>query len=708
MKLDLKLSGLQTTEEAPKLALYLIDSSGEIKSKLNAIEGGKLDVSPDLQKRERGVVALGPDVEDISQLRADSLLQLRLADQLPAWEKNKFIEVPSLWWKRWIPFRTCVSGQVRKCFPIVLDVATVKARARAVFPHQPFPRFCLPVCNGIVEVWERTCCCRPPLIIDIPSIIARLRQLIDSEPIKFPPHGPGPDPGPIDRAVAQNIDRALAMGAAEQLDFEPNTQLPVDLLNLQTLPTDKALEYFEKTPSLWRFWCHCTAHKVGETVLSPNGTFNFCFSQFPVFLIFCRRSYFYKVKQWQGGGWVYIYDGSAANQYFNASDFASLSTFRGLTCGQVPPPDGTDFATLQAIGGTPSYQLTSHYGGENAGIDLTQTGAFSVLAPPSNGGLVGSDDAPWAKTLSFLLFFHPDLKNIGAKFYRLSVVAADSTGAPAGGASPEVILNPVAWQKFVFVGSNWQVEAAALGPNTKVTGGNTIIGLFEIPYNADALWLGGQYHQWLDTTRYADGRYLLILELFDSNGDRLVPQGVPLSGTDKAAAFSFLRLLTANGPGSTARVPFAALTHLFWFDNRPCYGNIEDLEQDGAASTSQCQFLRGNANSLFQVGFRAFHATIAMPPPRTFMSGYSLTWHKGLNGPSGILETGGDVNQPSTLLAGANAKTPAQTFAQLLGTSTACSFAVNLDVICKHTNGSGHIYEYDVHQEAAFALSIEP
>src|SRR5262249_2908044 len=222
----------------------------------------------------------------------------------------------------------------------------------------------------------------------------------------------------------------------------------------------------------------------------------------------CRRSYFYKVKQWQGGRWVYIYDGATAHQYFNASDFATLSTFLGLTCGQLPPPDGTDFATLQAIGSTPAYDLTSHYGGVGGGgVDLTQTGAYSVVAPPANGGLVGAGDAPWAKTLSFLLYFHPDLKNLGAHYYRMSVVAADSTGAPLGGATPEVIVNSVSWQKFVLVGLNWEVEVQALGP--KVSAGNAVAGLFEIPYNADAFWLGGQYHQSLDTTKYADGRYLV-------------------------------------------------------------------------------------------------------------------------------------------------------------------------------------------------------
>jgi hypothetical protein len=70
------------------------------------------------------------------------------------------------------------------------------------------------------------------------------------------------------------------------------------------------------------------------------------------------------------------------------------------------------------------------------------------------------------------------------------------------------------------------------------------------------------------------------------------------------------------------------------------------------------------------------------------------------------LDSGGDTNQPASMFAGANVKTPGVTFQSLLGDQTACSFAINLDISCKHTNGFGHITDYDVHQEAAVAIEI--
>src|SRR5262249_32639795 len=156
--------------------------------------------------------------------------------------------------------------------------------------------------------------------------------------------------------------------------------------------------------------------------------------------------------------------------------------------------------------------------------------------------------------------------------------AADTTGNPQSGATPAPILNSVAWSHWVTdAQGHWVPQAQVLGPVTR----GAQNGLFRIPYDDDALWLGDQFHQYLDTTQYANGRYLLVLELFDNAGNRLIPAGAPADAGDRPTNFAFLRWLTASGTNSTATVPYAALTHLFWFDNRHVYGKIEDLDVNG-------------------------------------------------------------------------------------------------------------------------------
>ncbi|HWF03269.1 MAG TPA: hypothetical protein VHA06_06255 [Candidatus Angelobacter sp.] len=386
MKVNVILVGAQPDEQTPQAAIYSVTPAGQIGKKLATIEKGSVEIPADVVKHKQVIIAVGPDTADAMRLDAGALFQFRLADQLPTLQKNPVLEVPSQRWRLWLRLRICVAGSIRKCSPIIFEPAAIRRGALARIPFPPF-EVCFPMCNGVVEVWEQTCCCFPFVTFELPSIIKRIKNLVDREPLKFPPPPPG-DPGLIDHATLQNIDRALALGHVDS-SVVPNTELYADLLTLQSLPADQALQYLQLHPPFWPFLCRCTSAKKGETVLNPDGSFNFCFNEFPILLFNCRKSYFYKVKQFQNGQWVYVYDGVASHQYFNADQFASLFTFRGQSCGQQPPPPGEDFATLQTIGITPSYELNSHYAGQNAaGVDLTQTGATNLLAPPSDAGLL--------------------------------------------------------------------------------------------------------------------------------------------------------------------------------------------------------------------------------------------------------------------------------------------------------------------------------
>jgi hypothetical protein len=167
-------------------------------------------------------------------------------------------------------------------------------------------------------------------------------------------------------------------------------------------------------PSLWPIRCICSTAKLGDASLQADGSFQFCFDRFPIFLLNCYKSYLYKVYQNQGAVSVCIYDGQAAGQYFAADDFANLSTLSSSACGTQPPIPGTDFVALQQIGATSTHYLHSNYGvpipPAGPGLpytDTTQTGAYSVAAPilaNTNGGLVNKQCAVVQKTLLHVVF----------------------------------------------------------------------------------------------------------------------------------------------------------------------------------------------------------------------------------------------------------------------------------------------------------------
>jgi hypothetical protein len=95
-------------------------------------------------------------------------------------------------------------------------------------------------------------------------------------------------------------------------------------------------------------------------------------------------------------------------------------------------------------------------------------------------------------------------------------------------------------------------------------------------------------------------------------------------------------------------------------------------------------------------------------PPSTFMSSYVLWWERGLNEGTGTLDSGADSDQPPTRAAGPSELSPAAN--GLLSTllpdaETTCSFAIELDVYSKHTDGTYHFDDLDDYEVAAVALS---
>jgi hypothetical protein len=236
-------------------------------------------------------------------------------------------------------------------------------------------------------------------------------------------------------------------------------------------------------------------------------------------------------------------------------------------------------------------------------------------------------------------------------------------------------------------------------------------GLF-IPADRWQVLLSGQYHQTWNTTDQADGNYLLILELFGPGGARIKPNGSPAGDPGRAQAFQFRRW---EAPGDTDNGPFADCAHVFRVNNTPVVGDIFDLRKNGTPSTDECQFMSGPSGTTFSVGFRAYHvagvSTGGGPgDTNSFMRAYSITWQRGLNGPTGTIETG-------TADQGELAVEPSNTLdiAFLLGASpplhpahTRCTFSVHLHVDAKHHNGGSFIDAYDYRETAAFALQLTP
>ncbi|MCP4546521.1 MAG: hypothetical protein GY835_08665 [bacterium] len=784
---NLVLTNRQPDEPTPDVAVYRITPGGDIDRKLGQAEKDKIQIRREWLKLG-GFIALGPDIEDPQDLKTDSLQQFRLAQVWDEWAERNAILIPRPLWEGWLSRRICISGSARWCRRWQLDandqlrltgsaVTPTLDLTRAV-PEPGRPRLeesrtdvplrrlsvassragqptsaridelaardiCRPLCHGVVEIYERVCCCRPWVVLDprLDELLERLRKDIyeripwppepwppelrspDPEPGPFPPE---PDPGPFaagpwppepDIGLGNRISRRRVKRMAATFDPAAAPLPPLRLLqDYQTISAYAASDrasadsYIMARSYLLHCFCNCNTRKVGEAIINPDGSFTMCYRR-PLIIhrlgTRCTTTYGFNIKQWQGNQWIYIYCGVGQNEFFDEEDTIVLRSYdpRARTCETNPPPvpgEGRPFVLLEDIGSTRSHNLVSP-------IQTAADGLNSVL--PANGGLVyppGPGETaeqrlrnrPWSMTLPLRLYVHPAMQDLGAEYYRFSVVEADGMGNPVGGAVPQPLNGGVTWSKYVYVGDQVQVHGEGLGPDSHVdSDGEVQSGLYRIPYwDSGHQWQYGQFHHRWNTLTEANGRYLLSVEIFDAAGNRLRPIGASGAGVD--TDFHFLHWID---PVNTVQTPFATLQHVFWVDKQACYADIEDLRMNGLASTEECQFMMGTAGSNFSAGYRAFH--VNGPPGETFMWYRQLWYHRGLNGPNRTIEMAGN-NVPATLAAGSPALSTPQTFASMLNAHTKCTFALNLRTRAKHTNGSRRIHEYDRYDQAAFALEI--
>lgn len=719
-KFRLNLVGIRDKQDRPDISIFALDRSGKPLAAVPVGADGSFDLPPDVVKRAHRIV-IGPRADSPAELDTDALLTYRPSQFLELIEPSAVLNIPELVWNRWFFFVHCVTGKVSRCFrPWILRDFALQAAA-AVLPFEPvraltfkaqlgsnalervplqplLPFRCEVVCSGTVEVYRRTCCCKPWVLDDLrlPELVRELEDLL--RPIRVVPEipipRPEPDPPPFDLPFLKEgaLDH-MALNAAR------------DLQAIRSLPQAQVVEYINARPYLLCRYACSTPVKMGEGFINPDGRFQICWREgLRLIKANCHDEYAYVVRQLINGVWVTIYNGLAANIWFHYDEDAALVSYdpRARACRHNDFPGEGAFALLQDIGDTNSYRLATPNaaGWDRVGAAAYNSGLIDPVANPA-AALGVLKNRNLGGTLKLLYHFSEPMKDIGALYYRISVRPTDATGQPTGAA--EYLSDGLSWKFFTGGGD---VQAEALGPLTVGGQGN----LFKIPYDADRDWQGNQYHGYLNTkeARFnTPGRYLLTLEVFDAAGQRLRPAGTadPGDGVAGAAAgFTFRRWYQEFGP--TANVPHAALTHMLWWDNRPAEALIVDLRVGGSPSTSQCQFLEGPGSQTFSVGYRAYH------PQEMFLLQHSLWWRRGLGGPSDYLVNASPSNAGYPPM-GPLAVSPAHTFTHMLtlpplpagGAPTRCTFSLHLRSYVKTTDGESSL-DFGDYDYGSFAMAI--
>jgi len=669
------------------LAVYTVDAAGKVLSKTAVSDKGDFDLTPEaVSKASRVVVARAAEGTDPPDLtNAVSFHAFEVSERLKAGEA---LEIgPNAIGVLFPPLR-CADGTVRHCFPFPLAVQNVVAELKqnalskltdafstasaassasagvaakasigsaALTPYPIVPR-CRPVCDGVVEVWRRTCCCTPIIYLDprIELLKNRLREIVTQVP-KFRRPIPEPDPGPIEQAILEN-------GTLDQLKINASA----DLQALSSLQPADQIPYINARPYLFHLCCHCgPAQRVTQGYLRPDGTFHICFREFRP-RIFCWNSYAFVVKQIINGVTVTIYNGVASNAWFGDISDVDLVTYNPHTinCRETDPTVNPNAVFLQDIGLTPAWRLGKPTSGINPAGPYAPVFTDGLINPggvgasPANRNLGG--------TLRLRFFISESLRGT-AKYYRLSHVPSTNLAATP------VVLPSMTWNYVEIVGSSVNVVPYALG-----TRGD----LSEIPYWHDRAWMSGQYHAEFDTTGLGPGWYVLILELFDAAGN-LIPAGI--------------NFVNWNTPTTTDPVPYAKLLEPLYIDNRSCYGDINRVTAPASTgSDPDCLYLVGGAGQDVSFEYNA-----GFPDPN-FLWGYSFWVHRGLSGANRyLIPPGGTTNSalPWDYVH--------STIGTLLEGHQKCALAANLHVSAKTTDGIYNLTA-DASDQIAFSLEQSP
>jgi hypothetical protein len=751
-RVRLNLEDFKEGDERPNIAVTLVDTDGKPLHIAEVDNQGNVEV-PEAALKKAHRVLIGPSVRDDAPVDPETILRYRPVD-LEKLIQAGVINLPRLVWEKWWLRLRCVTGTVRLChrrpwwYHDLLRLATtatleptmrlqasaaslggqrgaaaVLSQRATLSEFQPvavspsgspaslaelllFPFHCHVICNGTVEVYRRTCCCEPWIIHDprLPELIRELEDLIiQVEPIPFP--WPIPDPNPPDPPYVQQL--FFKDGALD----EKAVHATADLQAIRALKPVQVAEYINARPYLLCRRYSCSAPvKVAEGNINPDGRFTLCWLDWRRTIgSRCHEEYAYIVRQRFGPFAFIVYNGVAANIWFHAGDEANLVSYSpwAYACRNNGDPGSGAYVFLDLIGDTESWNLKT----PNAtGWDRVALPGFNdgLVFPASAAAALGANlNRNWGGTLKLNYKFSEDMRvaPVGAKYYRISVSEADNNGVPVG--TRFALSAGLSWDKSEPDGlGGVNIVPVTLGPFS--AGGQD--NLYLIPYDAEADWNAGQYHGYLDTTdaRWSDPtkRHLVTVEVFNAGGTRLRPTGTPASGAggaEAAAPFTYRRRFQDLGP--TAEVPFAALTHMFWWDNQALQASINWLNKDGLVFSEECLFLLGTAGSTFGVGYRAYH------PNEMFQLSHGLSWQRGLGtaaGATGALLSGSPFNVGQPPAAPGNS--PTNTFAQMLRTDLdptrkKCAFTVFLGISSKTTDGD-YLGNGSLTRSAAFALEI--
>lgn len=681
------------------------------------------DIEPEQLRYARVFVFPEPPsgIEGITLAAAERLQAYEPAIRLGPNNELDLSRIPDQLINRWFWRRCCARGRVTKRF--FIDGAWQD----------------MPICNAIVHVCEVD-----PILLVLPRIpdriIERLRDVF-LERIPVPIPDPIPDPPPFreeipsfppPRPIANRI--LPAAGIAQQFSQQaaPNIELPqqirLQLHNADASQTRSLIAehigifrpYLCYWPWFWPWLYRCD--EITSVRTDFNGRFEACFWR----QIFEEKADLYF--------WVeYEIDGVPTTVYHPS---IPCHTYWDYECGSEVSIRITDprvpFGCFQPLPGQVAWVKSIGWGAnvshieQSSGASILQQGRIFRtvgLTDYATGGLShglsGQKVRPFAENLRFIVQFGSGFPSGSVSHYRWSYRKTHNDKLVPASASER------AWAPLDTrpISKAYTFEVTGPGGITTFHTGHHPLGPFPVgsvnaykippvsPKGADvandptAEWDQNTVTMIVDSTSLkGDGLYEFKLEFFNSAGVR---QNV----ADTVNQISNPANLGQSQPAGSAYLLPAAEDSFKPFrmkvrvDNQKSAAVIYNILVDGAASSTECGFVKYKDKGTSDVNFR-----MRASHPNDFAT-FSFNVVRGNSAdPLSSADTAGMVGASTSnyTLGADEVYRNAVNVAYLLGTCPdKAAFAEHLYVNGLHTNGTSVLDTFDASALAAFALEPE-
>lgn len=588
----------------------------------------------------------------------------------------------------------------------------------------------LPICDARVHIcevdrlrwwWWRI----PPYIID--ELGKKLKEVI-LNPEVIPPHGPGPDPGPLKRISEVAMEMKMpAMRQANAFSEGSTSALPMHVQNgllsaSAELVSDTIYNNFHLLhpylclwPWFWPYFYFCD--DIATVYTDCNGRFNFEYLN-----LTNDKDIYVWVEVCINGHWVTVYRPplpcNTRWNYTCGSDInISLTDSRVLPCACGQQLHG-ELVWFRSIGESAT-ALHIEQGD-------SQTVNIQGVSFPNVGCTDVTDShriSPFGSALYFKLLFGDGLPTTGITHYRWRKTNTKDAALNNVLFPGTTVVNGLV-QKTYFVittdaGGHMHFETKSVTLGAEGTGEN--IG-YRIPHwdiyqdpgvpAADKLltiqWTSPDF--WsasLDSNSLLDGLWRFDLELLKPNGAGVFQVVEVLKQVFQVSDYNNSGN-SVDAPNAYLNIDSAHPTKAFNLsvkvrvDNALCHADIQDanITVNGVTEYSgRCGFLHyidKNQN---------VHVSFIATQPRNFATfAFSVVKGNGTEDP-GISQSGYVISSVGLYTLSGGIFADDVVVSQLLGTCPQAAFAENLGVYSLATDGTRRLYEYDAGDTNAFALS---